>query len=158
MARPQYETQSDRDNELRAIPMIESALHGVARKLPDNHFADFVVVDATARVVAYVEFKCRSFRWGDYPTVMLSVSKFSKLVATRDVRVRSFFVVQDSSGEIKAVDLQRADLDYRVEYGGRTSKTRDRRDVEPVVHIKTEQFRTIGHVRQREADTGEGDT
>ena len=154
MARPQYETQSDRDNELRAIPMIESALHGVARKLPDNHFADFVVIDATARVVAYVEFKCRSFQWGDYPTVMLSVSKFAKLVATRDVRVRSFFVVQDSSGEIKAVDLQRADLDY----GGRTSKTRDRRDVEPVVHIKTEQFRTIGYVRKREADTGEGDT
>jgi hypothetical protein len=158
MARPRYETQSDRDNELRAIPMIESALHGVARKLPDNHFADFVVIDATAQVVAYVEFKCRSFRWGDYPTVMLSVSKFAKLVAARDVRVRSFFVVQDSFGEVKAVDLHRSDLDYRVEYGGRTAKTRDRRDVEPVVHIQTEQFRTIGHVERREVGSGEEDS
>ena len=148
MARPQYETQSDRDNELRAIPMIEASFHGVARKLPVNHFADFVVVDASSRVVAYVEFKCRSFRWGDYPTVMLSVSKFAKLVASRDVRIRSFFVVQDSVGELKAIDLHRPDLDYRVEYGGRTTNTRDRRDVEPVVHIQTNQFRTIGHVKQ----------
>ena len=77
---------------------------------------------------------------------MLSVSKFAKLMATQDIRIRSFFVVQDSVGEVKAINLHRADIDYRVEYGGRTTKTRDRRDVEPVVHIKSEQFRTIGHV------------
>ncbi len=153
MPRPQYETQSDRSNEIRAIPVIESALHGVARKLPDNHFADFVVTDQMAKVVAYVEYKKRSFTWGEYPTVMLSVTKFAKLVATRDIRVRSFFVVEDMTGEIRAIDLHRSDLDYRVEYGGRTSKTRDRRDIEPVAHIKTEQFRTIGNV----ADQNEGD-
>ena len=146
MTRPKYVTQSDRDNENRAVPLIEQSFHGTARKLPDNHFADFVVTDATSRVLAYVEFKCRSFQWGDYPTVMLSVSKFAKLMATQDIRIRSFFVVQDSVGEVKAINLHRADIDYRVEYGGRTTKTRDRRDVEPVVHIKSEQFRTIGHV------------
>ncbi len=146
MTRPKYETQSDRDNENRAVPLIEQSFHGTARKLPDNHFADFVVTDATSRVLAYVEFKCRSSQWGDYPTVMLSVSKFAKLMATQDIRIRSFFVVQDSVGEVKAINLHRADIDYRVEYGGRTTKTRDRRDVEPVVHIKSEQFRTIGHV------------
>ena len=151
--RPKYETQADRDNENRAIPMIESALHGVARKLPDNHFADFCVVDANIRVAGFVEFKRRSFRWGDYPTVMLSASKFQKLISTKEVRIRSFFVVEDAAGEVKAVDLHRADLDYRVEYGGRTSKTRDRHDIEPVVHISIEQFRTIGHV----TDQNEGD-
>lgn len=146
MTRPKYETQSDRDNENRAVPLIEQSFHGTARKLPDNHFADFVVTDAASRVLAYVEFKCRSFQWGDYPTVMLSVSKFAKLIATQDIRIRSFFVVQDSVGEVKAINLHRADIDYRVEYGGRTAKTRDRRDVEPVVHIKSDQFRTIGYV------------
>jgi hypothetical protein len=147
MERPRYETQSDRDHEIGAIPVIESSLHGVAQKLPDNHFADFVVVDAVSKVIAYVEYKNRSFLWGTYPTIMLSVGKFSKLVAARDVRIRSFFVVEDSAGEVKAVDLHRSDLDFRVEYGGRTTKTRDSRDIEPVVHISTEQFRTIGHVR-----------
>jgi len=153
--RPKYETQADRDNENRAIPMIESVFHGVARKLPDNHFADFCIVDANVRVSAFVEFKKRSFRWGDYPTVMLSVSKFHKLISTREVKVRSFFVVEDSQGELKAVNLHRADLDYRVEYGGRTAKTRDSRDIEPVVHISADQFRTIGHVKQRGASTEE---
>jgi hypothetical protein len=147
MSRPLYETQSDRDNELRAIPMIEKAFHGVARKLPDNHFSDFVVIDGLSKVIAYVEYKKRKFMWGDYPTVILSVTKFAKLVASKEIRVRSFFVVEDSSGEVKALDIHRADLDYRVEYGGRTSNTRDSRDIEPVVHLSSAQFRTIGHAK-----------
>ena len=147
MTRPLYEKQSDRDNEIRAIPVIENSLNGVARKLPDNHFADFVIIDGLSRVIAYVEYKNRNFVWGDYPTVMLSVTKFAKLVASKEIRVRSFFVVEDSSGEVKALDIHRADLDYRVEYGGRTSNTRDSRDIEPVVHLSSAQFRTIGHAK-----------
>ena len=149
MSRPQYETPRDRENEVRAIPAIEGAFRGVARKLPENHFADFVILDRKSRVISYVEYKKRNFVGGDYPTGMLSVTKFSKLVATRDIRVRSFFVVEDSAGDIRAINLHRADLDFRVEYGGRTVNTRDRRDVEPVAHISTEQFRTIGHVRNK---------
>jgi hypothetical protein len=98
MTRPLYEKQSDRDNEIRAIPVIENSLNGVARKLPDNHFADFVIIDGLSKVIAYVEYKNRNFVWGDYPTVMLSVTKFAKLVASKEIRVRSFFVVENTGG------------------------------------------------------------
>ena len=70
--------------------------------------------------------------------------------------MRSFFVVEDSAGDVRAINLHRADLDFWVECGGRTVKTRDRRDVEPVAHINSEQFRTIGHVRNKnEGDRSE---
>ena len=69
--------------------------------------------------------------------------KFLKLQGVRDLRVRSFFVVEDDDGEVWALELTRADLDFRVEYGGRTSNTRDDRDIEPVVHFGCGQFRRI---------------
>lgn len=141
--RPQYETNEDIGNEARAVPAIESALGGEARKLPKNHYADFVVVDAKARILAFVEFKRRNFSWGDYPTVMLSAEKFGKLRAVGGLRVRSYFVVEANGGDVRAVELTRPDLDFNVEYGGRTFKTRDSFDVEPVAHLLADQFRRI---------------
>jgi hypothetical protein len=141
--RPQYETNEDISNEERAIPSIESALRGEARKLPKNHFADFVVVDQKSQIIAFVEYKKRSFKWGDYPTVMLSAEKFGKLRAVADMRVRSFFVVEAKGEELKAVELTRPDLDFKIEYGGRTFKTRDSYDIEPVAHLSANQFRRI---------------
>ena len=141
--RPRYETSDDRENEIRAIPVIESTLHGEARKLPPNHFADFAIVDGTSRILSFVEYKRRRFRWGDYPTILLSAVKFLKLLEVKNLNVRSFFVVEDDGGEVWALELTRADLDFTIEYGGRTFNTRDERDIEPVVHFGCGQFRRI---------------
>lgn len=141
--RPQYQTSSDLRNEQRAVPAIESALRGEARKLPRNHFADFVVVGEGGGILSYVEYKRRKFKWGAYPTILLSATKFLKLRSVSGLRVRSFFVVEDDDGDIRALELTRADLDFTVEYGGRTAQTRDPRDIEPVVHLGCEQFRRI---------------
>ncbi len=151
--RPQYESQDDLSNEERAAPAIEYALRGEARKLPKNHFADFAVVDGKSEIRAFVEYKRRHFRWGDYPTVILSAVKFSKLRGVQGLRVRAFFVVEDDGGEIRALELTRPDLDFWVEYGGRTFNTRDDMDIEPVVHLQCSQFRRIANGdRSKEED------
>lgn len=144
--RPLYEKASDRDNESRAFPLIESFIGGEARKLPDRHFADCVIVGSGERVIAYVEYKRRRMRWGDYPTIMLSASKYLRLEELRNLGVGSYFAVEDRDGDLRIADMISADLRFYVEWGGRTSSTRDSMDIEPVCHFPIGQFKRIGNV------------
>jgi hypothetical protein len=145
--RPLYETKSDKEYEKRAFPLIAKAIGGRARKLPDRHFADCVIVDEDGCILAYVEYKHRRMRWGDYHTIMLSAGKFLRLEEIRSLGVKSYFVVEDMDGDLRMLDLLSNYLKMRVVWGGRTSSTRDSMDIEPVCHFPIEEFRRIGNVK-----------
>lgn len=144
--RPLYETKSDREFENRAFPLLGGHIGGEARKLPDKHFADCVIVAPGGSITAYVEYKRRKMRWGDYPTIMLSAGKFLRLDEIRNIRVRAYFAVEDLDGDLRMIDLHSPDLPMSVVWGGRTASTRDSMDVEPVCHFPIQAFERVGHV------------
>lgn len=150
--RPLYETGFDKENERRAFPLIARhfghQLGGAVsiEKLPDRHFADIVIVDGSGAIRSYVEYKKRRMAWGDYPTIMLSASKYLRLDELRNLSVSAFFAVEDRHGEIRMVDLLSPATRMHVVWGGRTAARRDTMDVEPVCHFPIEDFRSIGNV------------
>ena len=147
--RPLYETETDKGNERRAFPLIAERLGGEARKLPDRHFADCVIVAPDGSITAYVEYKKRRMAWGDYPTIMLSAGKFLRLEEVKCLGVGAYFVVEDRHGDVRMVDLHSPSLDMSVVWGGRTHSTRDSMDVEPVCHFPIGTFTGVGNVSSR---------
>ena len=145
--RPLYETEKDKGNERRAFPLIAERLGGEARKLPDRHFADCVIVADRGVILAYVEYKKRNMRWGDYETIMLSAGKFLRLEEVSRLRsVKAYFVIEDRDGDVRMLDLHAPSLRMSVTWGGRTSSTRDSMDIEPVCHFPSADFVEVGVV------------
>jgi hypothetical protein len=150
MSRPKYETKADLLNESRGISLVARWAGGMPRKLPDFHAADAAIVVGN-EIVGFVEYKRRRMRWGDYPTIMLSASKFLNIEAlarlgTDRKPMFVYFAVEDNAGDVWVVNLAADGLKLRCEWGGRTVKTRDDLDVEPVVHLYIDQFRRVGNV------------
>lgn len=145
--RPKYETANNRLDEARAFPRIANHFktdrHLRYEKLPPMSFADAVLIDQRDHIYAYVEYKKRDMVWGQYPTIMLSASKFLKLHELQDLGVGAYFVVEDGEGRLHALDLHSPLLRMTVKWGGRTVKTRDPYDVETVCHFPITQFTEI---------------
>jgi hypothetical protein len=140
MSRPQYESESDLENERRAAEVIEPAWNVRLSKLPKSYGADWII-EREGKCVGWGEFKKRNMRWGQYPTVMLSVRKISDLIRLADICGKSVFFVSVEDGLYFTTisPLQ----DYQIEFGGRTSKTRDIADIEPVAQIPLEEFKKV---------------
>jgi hypothetical protein len=93
------------------------------------------------KLVGVFEIKCRNVIWGAYPvdeTILLSAGKWNACVEySRNLGVPFYLVVSCFSGtyEYKAdiADVESGKIFCL--WGGRTDKTRDKGDVEPVMHI-----------------------
>lgn len=147
--RPLYETESDRRAEMEIAQEIEARLHIRLHKLPNSYWLDFFATLDGGGPVAWVEVKDRrGFRWGQYPTVMVSVLKVQNASRLIDATgLPALFVVRDVEGDTRCVDfgamLKRSDL---IRWGGRTHWTRDASDIEPVMHVPIEWFKTLDQV------------
>jgi len=138
-----YEDANDRSNELSAKQRLEKAWGIKIRKLPATHPIDFVGIQGK-RIIAWIEYKKRSFAWGDYPTVIISVRKVSSLKKFSEVAGRPYFVVEDKHGEMRAASLAADErFDSSAQIGGQTVTTRDPTDIEPVVMLPLERFRLV---------------
>jgi hypothetical protein len=140
VSRTQYESEADLANERSAAEVIEPAWGVRLSKLPKSYGADWII-ERDGKCVGWGEFKKRNMRWGDYPTIMLSVRKVADLIGLADVHGKAIFFVGVEDGlyftEINPIEQ------YEIEFGGRTCKTRDRGDIEPVVKIPITKFRKI---------------
>lgn len=144
--RPLYQTARDTTAEHEIADAISTATGAVLHKLPMAYKLDFVAMTKEGRFTGWLEVKDRyGFRWGQYPTVMLSVLKVQSAVRLTDTTgLPSYFVVRDSTGDIRAIDFDRVRGRYDwLEWGGRTRATRDKEDVEPVAHIPTGYFEPL---------------
>jgi hypothetical protein len=141
MSRPQYESESDLANERSAAEIIEPAWNVRLSKLPKSYGADWII-EREGKCIGWGEFKKRNMRWGQYPTIMLSVRKIADLIRLADIRGKSVFFVSVEDGLY--FTMVSPLKDYEIEFGGRTSKTRDTADIEPVAQIPIAEFRKIG--------------
>ena len=140
MNRPRYETALDLSNEENAANVIEKAWGVSVSKIPDSYGADWMISRGKLQV-GWGEYKRRKMSWGQYATIVLSVRKIADLIRLADVGGKALFFVEANDG-LRYADVYANDQ-FQIEIGGRTCKTRDSADIEPVVHLKTSRFKKV---------------
>ena len=141
--RQMYESSSDRSNEQSVAARLAAAWGGTYEKLPISYRMDYAVVKG-GEIAAFVEVKSRHMTWGQYPTVMISMSKV--LTAANyynTLGLHTMFVVSTTDGRLHYTRLSDIHLHAKLVHGGRTVQTRDGGDVEPCYMIPNAQFSEI---------------
>lgn len=137
MGRRHYETDADLAREAAAVATLCEALGCEALKMPLASRADALLYrNGEAKTV--IEFKRRSTRRRAYPTYMIGKAKYDALCAWVPLGFKAALLVQWSD-ELAYVMVP---IEHDTGEGGRTDRG-DERDIEEVVHIATEHFKTI---------------
>ena len=131
-----YETSSDIDNEVRAIPKIEAKLNCRAQRLKKLSNCDYAFTRDNV-LVAMGEFKKRSVSKSAYKSYMLSASKYANiLVIAKALDVPALLIVEwtDETGY-----LTLGSKTPKAGVGGRKDRG-DVSDTEIVVYFPIEDF------------------
>lgn len=134
--RQRYESTKDRSNQQDAIERFCAFYGRDYREMPPMSEVDYAITHpGSDRIVSFAEVKCRNIRLGQYPDIMLS---WKKLKAATGLGLPVLLIVrwEDALGWYK---LEQRDW-KTLEWGGRTAKTRDKWDVEPVIKVANGHF------------------
>ena len=143
MSRPLYETRGHLQEEKAVIEFISMCWQCEHHKMPISYKLDYMLTrDKEAK--AFVEVKCRKMRWGQYPTIFLSLSKVTAAQELRRTTGLTCYFAVYADPDVYWIHLEdligRSDL---IPFGGRTRQTRDSADIEPVFNIPIEMFRRL---------------
>ena len=135
----QWETAQDLANEDAVARVYAEFMKCQYEKVP-KHYKFDMAFTREGEVVALVEVRCRNNTHDKYPTIMLSLQKWSDIKQMAETMcVPARFVVRFTDG-IFTLDL--LEMPDRVEMGGRTLQ-RDSRDREPLAHFNVERMRRV---------------
>ena len=133
MKTKQWESSEDRRNESDVARALEHRWACRLHKLPKSYPRSGVAVSG-------VEVKCRTHSSDRYDTLMLSLSKqLAARELTQQTGLPSCLVVRFTD-DIYFAPFSR---DYAITMGGRTAKTRDTRDLEPVIQIPIKEMERL---------------
>ena len=143
MTRTMYENEDDRNNEQAIMERLAAAWDIEYHKLPMSYRMDFAVTKADS-IVGFAEVKMRRMNWGQYPTIMLSMSKVHAACQYhQSLKLPTVFVVGTMDGGCHYTHLHDVPGNAKLVYGGRTMQTRDSADVEPCYMIPINRFVSI---------------
>lgn len=141
MARPLFETKEQKQKENEARKATAILLDKTVVKLPMRYKIDWVVVDDKGTPVMLIEYKNRDINLKQYDEVILSLDKvMAGLELARFCQCPFYFAVEFNDA-YRWAHIQ--DGVWRVEWHGRSVKTRDWQDVEPCVMIHNSKFKEI---------------
>tara|TARA_R100000742_G_C4278876_1_gene102336 strand:- start:1936 stop:2361 length:426 start_codon:yes stop_codon:yes gene_type:complete len=141
MARKLYETEEHLKAEKYVAEYISRKWSVEMVKLPISQKIDYAMMRRD-KVTALLEIKCRKFVWGEWPDIMLSLSKIKYAQEIYNLfEIKTFFAVCDVRKTIKYTPLY--DLKYNVGFGGRKSDPRDNQDSELIMDISVYDFTEI---------------
>ena len=139
MKTKQWESSEDRRNESDVARALEHRWACRLHKLPKSYRLDYLCTRRGV-AVAWVEVKCRTHSSDRYDTLMLSLSKqLAARELTQQTGLPSCLVVRFTD-DIYFAPFSR---DYAITMGGRTAKTRDTRDLEPVIQIPIKEMERL---------------
>jgi len=142
--RPIYENSVTLQDEANIQSLLERRFRVALHKMPISYQIDWLAC-RDDQAVAVIEYKRRHVKSSDYKTLVLSLKKWNAgLDYIRKNGLSFMFVAewQDQIGWLSISDPAEVQH-FKIAYGGRTAKTRDSADVEPVVHIPVAAFRTL---------------
>lgn len=137
MSREHYETADHKFDEREVYKKLEEKWKCRIFALPISYHVDSVAVRGNqSEVESWLEVKCRTGKWDLYATYYIAALKWRAGVHLAQTTAKPFIIIFDWSGEIFFHVVNLAKLDqYVYRWGGRTKRTRDVADIEPMVHI-----------------------
>ena len=139
MKREQYEKPKDLLKEREVEAYLSKHWGVILHKLPISYRLDYAIeCPINNEIVGVVEVKARDMTYGQYPTVIVSLSKWLMGRRYHEAGLCFYFFLNLNDGIYGT--LYRPQFSYSVKWGGRTTKTRDIADIEPVVHIPMTHF------------------
>ena len=145
--RPVYETDETKAREDAVVELLCRHLDKASglterswlwRRLPISYRLDYAIEDSR-EVKAWCEVKCRDIRRTQYETLILAVGKWvagTELAGATGLPFVVLVMWRDAVGFFKWDRV----FEPKISWGGRTRKTRDSADIEPVVHLPVDEF------------------
>jgi len=141
-----YETAANREQQRDIAAEAGRALKATMLEMPPLYPVDYLAVKPadTGWSHARVEIKRRDINEGQYPDIMLSLSKLAALKSlAKETGFSALFIVQTNYAMLMARPIMLTERDYTIRHGGRTKHTRDQWDVEQVAHIPMALFQEL---------------
>lgn len=133
---PQWETSKDRRNESDVARILESRWDCRLHKMPKSYRLDYFAT-RDRNPVAFIEVKCRTHSFNQFPTLILSLGKYLSAQSISSATGIPSLLVARFPDSLAYVSLMN---DFPISMGGRTATARDERDFEPVIEIPTERM------------------
>jgi len=138
--RPIYENAQTKLDETNAAQKIANFLSVSLEKQSIAYRIDYKLLSGGDHV-GLLEYKRRKFTYGKYPDVMLSEHKYKEgMRLAKKHNIPFIFAVELDDG----IYLAEMEKGYPVTFSGRTVQTRDKWDVENVVHVPMSKFKLMG--------------
>ena len=134
--RPKYESDKDLQAEKMVAKYLKSKHQIDCFKLPISYRLDWIVFK-NRKLLGFMELKTRTVKHNEYPSLILSLSKYSYGCQLAHLTGSTFWVAAkwtDGLGFCKCDDIA-----IGVEMWGRHDRG-DKDDFEPVVHLPIELF------------------
>jgi hypothetical protein len=140
MIRTRYESQTDLANERKVEAFLSKQWGCCFHKLNPIKWKIDYLIQCGDRY-SWAELKCLNIRYGQYP-FMISYKKIEAAKLLHDTSKRKFNLIFRCSDELcyHTWDFSK---DYKFEWGGRTTATRDSQDIEPVFRVYPEQCKVV---------------
>jgi|TARA_R110000803_G_scaffold82942_5_gene149127 hypothetical protein len=140
MSRTQYESKEDLARENELADLISMRWNCKLHKLPLQYHLDFAA-ERDGEIVAFMEFKCRTFEMDKFPTFMISMSKMMTARLLFGVSGKDTYLIVKWTDKIARCDI--IHCKYDVAMGGRRDRG-DWQDVDPCCYIPLSEFTIIG--------------
>lgn len=132
--RRSYETESDRQNEIRVASLLESQGYDVKR-LKRYYPCDFLLSKDGVSYIA--EYKRRNYKFTKFPSVMIAALKIANCLSLAFAMQAKFILLAEYDDGLYFTTDPSGD----VEYGGRTDREPD--EFEPMIMIPTHKFKRL---------------
>jgi len=136
--RKNFESQSDLENETAALEALGVSDKYDFCKLPISYRLDFAMIRKRAggqwfgaNIIAFVEVKCRKGKSTDRDEFSISALKITHGLLLARATEKPFLLVIKWEDETLMCSV--AQVDWRIQMGGRVKTRRDSADVEPMM-------------------------
>ena len=149
MTRTQYETPEDEARQEVVQEKLRKYTGNEILTVPKSYHVD--CCEATRydhdligwwNVTGWWEIKCRDNSSSCYPTLMISLQKIMRGIEISNFTKLPFRLAIQYTDKLMIADVDK-NIPIGYKWGGRTVKTRDPADIEPVIHIPMSHFKEI---------------
>ena len=140
-----YENDLNLISEKQVINHVSKSWNVVSYKLPISYKLDYAMY-RDEELLGFAEVKCRTHKFGTFPTYMISLAKVLK---SRDLWLctrRPTILIVSWIGKVAYLDFSSP---HKIKQGGRSDRN-DWQDQEPMCHYDLKEFKGIGKKNEDE--------
>ena len=137
--RVMYETENDLTSEKKVISHVSNSWNVASFKLPISYKLDYAMY-REKELLGFAEVKCRTHRFGTFPTYIISLAKVMKAKDLWLYTHRPTILIVSWLDRIGYLDFS---SNHQIKQGGRSDRN-DWQDQEPMCHYDLKDFKGIG--------------